>query len=51
MKEILKITAIIILLISLISCNQVFKNRYNLNKAYSLYEKEKIKTMTKLFLK
>ncbi len=43
MKEILKITAIIILLISFISCNQVFKNRYNLNKAYSLYEKGKNK--------
>mgnify|MGYP004597603519 FL=1 len=43
MKEILKIMTIIILLISLISCNQVFKNRYNLNKAYSLYEKGKNK--------
>ena len=43
MKKILKITAIIILTIFFISCNQVFKNRYNLNKAYSLYEKGKNK--------
>ena len=32
---------IIIFAMVLCSCNQVFKNRYNLNKAYTLYEKGK----------
>ena len=32
---------IIIFVTILCSCNQVFKNRYNLNKAYTLYEKGK----------
>lgn len=36
-----KILKIIIFAIILVSCNQVFKNRYNLNKAYTLYEKGK----------
>lgn len=42
MKKIFKYLLMIIVLASIISCDtQVFKNRYNLNKAYSLYEKGK----------
>ena len=42
MKKIFKYLLMIIVLVSIISCDtQVFKNRYNLNKAYSLYEKGK----------
>ena len=41
MKKIFKISLLIFSCFFLMSCNQVFKNRFNLNRAYNLYEKGK----------
>ncbi|WP_300368468.1 tetratricopeptide repeat protein [Brachyspira sp.] len=42
MKEIFKYIILIICFLSVMSCNkQVFRNRFNLNRAYNLYEKGK----------
>ena len=42
MKRILKYLIFTLCFLSLISCNtQVFSNRFNLNRAYNLYEKGK----------
>lgn len=41
MRKSFQIFIFILFAVFLISCNQVFKNRYNLNKAYTLYEKGK----------
>ena len=41
MKKFLKISLIVFSCFFLMSCNQVFKNRFNLNRAYNLYEKGK----------
>lgn len=41
MKKIFKISLLVFSCFFLMSCNQVFKNRFNLNRAYNLYEKGK----------
>ena len=41
MKKIFKISLLIFSCFFLMSCSQVFKNRFNLNRAYNLYEKGK----------